>query len=90
MKAIIRSTLLALAGGFAAATAGAIDIQVQYPAPGLFKAPIEQIVADFSKAYPDIKVTLLGPQPNYEEIVQSSLRSSITNTLPDVAVPPTV
>ncbi len=85
-KVTIRSALLALAGCFAAATAGAIDIQVQYPAPGLFKAPIEQIVADFSKAQPDIKVTLLGPQQNYEEILQHNLRASITNTLPDVAV----
>ncbi len=86
MKATIRNTLLALAGCLAAATAGAIDIQVQYPAPSLFKAAIEQIVADFSKVHPDIKVTLLGPQQNYEEIVQSSLRASITNTLPDVGV----
>lgn len=86
MKKGIRKVLLALAGCLSAATAGAVDIQVQYPAPGLFKAPIEQIVADFSKAHPDIKVTLLGPQQNYEEIVQHNLRASITNTLPDVAV----
>lgn len=86
MKATIRHALLALAGCCAATTAAAIDIQVQYPAPGLFKAPIEQIVADFSKAHPDIKVNLLGPQENYEQIVQHNLRASITNTLPDVAV----
>ena len=64
----------------------AIDIDVQYPAPGLFKEPIEQIVAEFSKRNPDIKVNLLGPQQDYEQIVQHNLRSAITNTLPDVAI----
>jgi multiple sugar transport system substrate-binding protein len=64
----------------------AVDIDVQYPAPGLFKEPIEQIVAEFSKRHPDIKVNLLGPQQDYEQIVQHNLRSAITNTLPDVAI----
>jgi multiple sugar transport system substrate-binding protein len=69
-----------------AAAFAATEIQVQYPAPGLFKEPIEAAVAAFSKAHPDIKVTLLGPQQDYEQIVQHNLRAAITDTLPDVAI----
>jgi len=82
MQTAIAASILSVC----ASVAMAVDIDVQYPAPGLFKEPIEQIVAEFSKRHPDIKVNLLGPQQDYEQIVQHSLRSAITNTLPDVAI----
>lgn len=86
MLRILQATVAAAALAFSAGSALAIDIDVQYPAPGLFKEPIEGIVAEFQKKHPDIKVNLLGPQQDYEQIVQHNLRASITNTLPDVAI----
>jgi multiple sugar transport system substrate-binding protein len=86
MSKSMKAVIAAMALGFGTSAAMAVDIDVQYPAPGLFKEPIEKIVADFSKANPGIKVNLLGPQQDYEQIVQHNLRASITNTLPDVAI----
>lgn len=86
MASFVRTGLAALALSLLAGAAGAVDIQVQYSAPGLFKDPIEEIVAEFSKRNPDIKINLLGPQQDYEQIVQHNLRAAITNTLPDVAI----
>ncbi len=82
----MRAAVAALA--LASWTGGALaqQIDVQYPAPGLFKEPIEKIVEEFQKANPGIKVNLLGPQQDYEQIVQHNLRSAMTNTLPDVAI----
>ena len=87
MKAQLRLAAGALAAGLWVGAASAqVEIQVQYPAPGLFKEPIEQIVAEFTKRNPNIRVSLLGPQQDYEQIVQQNLRAAITNTLPDVAI----
>jgi multiple sugar transport system substrate-binding protein len=82
MQAAVAALALALWTGGTVAQ----QIDVQYPAPGLFKEPIEKIVEDFQKAHPGIKVNLLGPQQDYEQIVQHNLRAAITNTLPDVAI----
>ena len=82
MRAVVAAMALAAWAGAAVAQ----QIDVQYPAPGLFKEPIEKIVEEFQKANPGIKVNLLGPQQDYEQIVQHNLRSAMTNTLPDVAI----
>ena len=87
MRAHLRMAAGALAAAlWAGAAMAQVEIQVQYPAPGLFKEPVEQIVAEFAKRNPGIRVTLLGPQQDYEQIVQHNLRAAITSTLPDVAI----
>ena len=45
----------------------------------------EQIAAEFMKANPQCKITLLVPQPGYEEVAQATLRAAVTNSLPDGA-----
>jgi multiple sugar transport system substrate-binding protein len=86
MSKWMQAAVAAMALGLWTGGAVAQQIDVQYPAPGLFKEPIEKIVEEFSKAHPGIKVNLLGPQQDYEQIVQHNLRAAITSTLPDVAI----
>src|SRR5262249_54839601 len=83
-----RRTLLAGTAALLAAPAvraqSATEVKVLYATPDLFKALHEQIAAEFMKLHPEIKITFLAPQPQYEEVAQATLRAAVTNTLPDV------
>ncbi|MCG8558390.1 MAG: ABC transporter substrate-binding protein [Hyphomicrobiales bacterium] len=67
-----------------AGAAQAVEIEVQYPYAHLFKETYKQIVAEFNKAHPDIKVKLRAPYESYEDGSQKVLREAITKRMPDI------
>lgn len=80
-KTLTLAALAALAAGTAAAQT---EVVVQYPYGELFNTTHEQIVAEFAKVRPDIKVTFRAAYDSYEEGTQRVLREAITNQMPDV------
>jgi multiple sugar transport system substrate-binding protein len=72
---------LALGTGIARAES---EVVIQYPYGELFNETHKQIVAEFAKVRPDIKVTMRPPYESYEEGTQKVLREAITNQMPDI------
>lgn len=85
MRRMLKMTVatVALLAGSAAAFAET-TIEVQYPYAHLFTKTYENIVSDFEKANPDIKVKMRAAYESYEDASQSVLKESITKKLPDV------
>lgn len=87
----VRHWLLAMAalaiGALAtAATAAPVTIRVAYAYPQNFTEMTRDIIKRFEAAYPDIKVELLPPKKDYEELVQDTLRLNVTGQpMADVA-----
>jgi multiple sugar transport system substrate-binding protein len=71
--------------GYLRAQSNVVELSAHYSIPVLFKDLMEQIVAAFNAAHPNIRVTLRAPEPGYEEILQRNLRDVVTNSLPDIA-----
>jgi multiple sugar transport system substrate-binding protein len=70
-KALIGAALsIALA---APAAAQQVEITLAHPYGKIFRPIHEQIIAEFNKLRPDIKVVLEAPQPDYEQLVQRTL-----------------
>lgn len=63
----------------------AVDLNVAFSIPVLFKDLMENVAKEFMARNPNIRVTLRAPEADYEAILQRNLRDAITNTLPDVA-----
>ncbi len=63
-----------LAVGLAApAFAEPVEITLAHPYGKIFRPIHEQIIAEFNKVHPDIKVVIEAPQPDYEQLVQRTL-----------------
>ncbi|WP_117195813.1 extracellular solute-binding protein [Rhizobium terrae] len=62
------------------------EIEVQYQSPVVFDPAMKEIATAFSAANPNIRVKYRAPEPGYPELLQRSLRDSITGTLPDVGL----
>lgn len=56
-----------------AAMAQEVEITVAHAYGAIFRPIHEQIIAEFNKEFPNIKVTLEAPQPDYEQLVQRTL-----------------
>jgi multiple sugar transport system substrate-binding protein len=68
------------------AVAAPVTIRVAYAYPQNFTELTRDIVKRFEAANPDIKVELLPPKKDYEELVQDTLRLAVTGQpLADVA-----
>ncbi|MBB5538786.1 ABC transporter substrate-binding protein [Rhizobium giardinii] len=82
---------LFLAGAFAtgvstAACADPIIINVAYSS-GAYTDVMTESARQFEAAHPDIKIKYVAPVANtYDELLQSTLRSSMVGTLPDVSL----
>jgi multiple sugar transport system substrate-binding protein len=57
----------------APAAAQQVEITLAHPYGKIFRPIHEQIIAEFNKSRPDIKVVLEAPQPDYEQLVQRTL-----------------
>ena len=57
----------------APAAAQQVEITLAHPYGKIFRPIHEQIIAEFSKRHPGIKVVLEAPQPDYEQLVQRTL-----------------
>lgn len=68
----------------AVARAAVTEIVAHYSMPAIFKEAHDQILAEFNRQNPDIKVTYLNPTPTYEDGAQLILRNAATGQLPDV------
>jgi multiple sugar transport system substrate-binding protein len=77
-------TVAAAALGASLAQAATTEVVIQYPYGELFNEPHKQIVAEFAKLRPDIKVTFRAAYDSYEEGTQKVLREAITKQLPDI------
>lgn len=75
MNALTKSLVgMALSVLLAAPTAAQpVEITVAHPYGKIFRPIHEQIIAEFNKQRPDIKVVLEAPQPDYEQLVQRTL-----------------
>lgn len=62
----------------------ATKIRVSY-APAHYEELYRHIAERFMEVHPDIEVELYAAAPNYNELVQRTLRESIANRLPDVS-----
>lgn len=86
---LIRTSLLALGSLLAIGGPSAAEvttIRVAYSNPQLYTDIHREIVKRFEEAHPAIKVQLLPPSGDYEDLVQDILRSqTIGESLPDVA-----
>ena len=81
----IRSILGAIAlSAFTAQAAQAVEIEVQYPYAHLFAETYKQIIVEFNKVHPDIKVKMRAPYESYEDGSQKVLKEAITKRLPDI------
>lgn len=81
LKAMAAAVLLACGS----AQAQTIEIVVDYTIPDMFKPVQEKLAKDFMAKYPQYKVTLRAPTPDYEEATQQALRQAVTNQLADVS-----
>lgn len=80
------ASLVALAAiGLAARPAAAIEIDVQYAIPNIFKDVHEEIAKAFMAAHPEITLKFRAPAKEYEDAAQQVLRDALTNRMPDVA-----
>jgi multiple sugar transport system substrate-binding protein len=61
------------------------EITVQYAMPQIMKEAMTVIADDFMKANPAVKVRFLIPAESYSDLLQKSLRASMTQQLPDVS-----
>jgi multiple sugar transport system substrate-binding protein len=61
------------------------DITMSYALPLFYEKVTVEIVNQFMKENPDIKVTIRAPAENYPALLEQTLRDSISNTLPDVS-----
>lgn len=50
-----------------------VEITVAHPYGKIFRPIHEQIIAEFNKVHPNVKVVLEAPQPDYEQLVQRTL-----------------
>lgn len=75
-------SILALAWGQPASAQ--TEITVQYPMPQIFKDAMVRIADAFTKANPEVKVRFLIPSDTYSDLLQKSLRATLTKSLPDV------
>jgi multiple sugar transport system substrate-binding protein len=89
---INRRTGLALLGGASAsvfmpaiARAQAVDIQVHYSMPAIFKEAQDAVMAAFSAKHPEVKAAYVNPTPTYEDGAQLLLRNAATNSMPEVS-----
>jgi multiple sugar transport system substrate-binding protein len=57
----------------APAAAQQVEITLAHPYGKIFRPIHEQIIAEFNKSRPDVKVVLEAPQPDYEQLVQRTL-----------------
>jgi multiple sugar transport system substrate-binding protein len=85
-RPLLAIAALAIAA-FAAPTAAApLTIRVAYAYPQNFTEMTREIIKRFEAANPEIKVELLPPKKDYEELVQDTLRLAVTGQpLADVA-----
>jgi multiple sugar transport system substrate-binding protein len=83
---------LAMLGGATAgvlmpaiARAQAVEIQVHYSMPAIFKDAQEAVMAAFSAKHPEVKATYVNPTPTYEDGAQLLLRNAATGAMPEVS-----
>lgn len=50
-----------------------VEITLAHPYGKIFRPIHEQIIAEFNKVHPDVKVVIEAPQPDYEQLVQRTL-----------------
>jgi multiple sugar transport system substrate-binding protein len=75
MKILTRS-LVGLAVSAAVSTAALaqqVEVTLAHPYGKIFRPIHEQIIAEFAKQRPDVKIVLEAPQPDYEQLVQRTL-----------------
>lgn len=76
---------LTLAATLLATGAHAVQIEVAYAYSSVFDPTMEQIMAAFSKAHPEIEVKFRATYEDYEDATNTILREAVANTLPDVS-----
>lgn len=59
-----------------------IEITIAHPYGKIFRPIHEQIIAEFNKVHPDVKVVIEAPQPDYEQLVQRTLSGIPQNNAP--------
>jgi multiple sugar transport system substrate-binding protein len=72
LSRLFAGSLLAL-GLAAPAAAQSVEITLAHPYGKIFRPIHEQIIAEFNKLHPDVKIVLEAPQPDYEQLVQRTL-----------------
>ncbi|MFM9973518.1 MAG: ABC transporter substrate-binding protein [Beijerinckiaceae bacterium] len=87
-----RRQSLAMMGGTVAslampsiARAQAIEINVHYSMPAIFKEAQDAVMEAFTKKHPEVKATYVNPTPTYEDGAQLLLRNAATNSMPDLS-----
>ena len=67
------------------ARAAATELVAHYAMPAIFKEPMEQLAAAFTRANPDITVRFPAASPTYEDGLQQVIRQAAAGGLPDVS-----
>ncbi|MDR1275138.1 MAG: ABC transporter substrate-binding protein [Candidatus Accumulibacter sp.] len=59
-----------------------VEITVAHPYGKIFRPIHQEIIKEFNKIHPNIKVTLETPYPDYEELTQRTLAGILQNSAP--------
>lgn len=62
-----------------------VEITLAHPYGKIFRPIHEQIIAEFNKVHPDVKVVIEAPQPDYEQLVQRTLSGISQKNAPVVS-----
>ena len=83
---LVRKTLLgtAMAACFTTTAHAVTEINIQYAMPQVMRPAMDAIADEFMKTHPDIKVNFLIPGDTYQDLLQKTLRASLTKSTPDV------
>lgn len=62
-----------------------VEITLAHPYGKIFRPIHEQIIAEFNKIHPDVKVVIEAPQPDYEQLVQRTLSGIAQKNAPVIS-----
>lgn len=74
--------VVAICSASAVYAAETVEITVAHPYGKIFRPIHQQIIKEFNKIHPEIKVTLETPYPDYEELTQRTLAGIPLNNAP--------
>jgi multiple sugar transport system substrate-binding protein len=81
-KLLLGAGSLLVLAAVSAAAADKVEITVAHPYGKIFRPIHQEIIREFNKQFPDIKVTLETPYPDYEELTQRTLAGISQNNAP--------
>lgn len=74
-----------LGGALGQSGAEQVTVTVQYPNPATFQSAQERLAQRFQTKHSDIRVRFAAPAADYRDMLQRTLRASLSARLPDVA-----